>query len=174
MDAIENILSRRSVRSFSDKAVDDATLKTILTAGMSGPSAVNTRPFEFIVSRKRDVLKRMAEANGPYAGPLKEAALGIMVCGDIAKGYLGADGYFVIDCSIACQNMILAANSFGIGSVWLGTYPQMDRVNMLKKEFSLPDNIVPHSLIAFGYPKEKLHKIRELYEDNKVHMDSWN
>ena len=52
MDAIENILSRKSVREFSDKEISEQDLKTVLTAGMSGPSALNMRPFEFIVTRK--------------------------------------------------------------------------------------------------------------------------
>lgn len=52
MDAIENILSRKSVREFSNKEISEQDLKTILTAGMSGPSALNMRPYDFIVIRK--------------------------------------------------------------------------------------------------------------------------
>ena len=115
MDAIENILSRKSVREFSDKEISEQDLKTILTAGMSGPSAVNMRPFEFIVTQKPEVLEKISEANGPYSGPLKNAKLGILVCGDTDKGYLGKEGYWAIDCAIAAQNLILAANALGIG-----------------------------------------------------------
>ena len=173
MEPFENILSRKSVRTYSDRTISDELIEKILTAGMSGPSAVNKRPFEFLISTDRVVLNKMAEANGPYATPLKSAALGILVVGDISKDYLGEFGYWIIDCSIACQNIILAANSFGIGSVWLGTYPEMDRVKRLKETFSLPENIVPHSLIALGYPKKDSMQIRNLYEPQKVHRDHW-
>lgn len=173
MDTIQNIYSRRSVRKYTEKQIDDEILKQILTAGMSGPSAVNKRPFEFLVSNKKDILEKMAEANGPYAAPLKKAALGVMVMGDVSKDYIGEHGYWIIDCSIACQNMILTANSFGIGSVWLGSYPEIDRVKKLKELFSLPEHIVPHSIISFGYPEKKDSQIRNLYEEAKVHLDHW-
>ena len=75
MNGIDTILSRKSVREFSDREISKEDVKTILTAGMSGPTAVNMRPFEFIVTQKTEVLEKISEANGPYSGPLKNAKL---------------------------------------------------------------------------------------------------
>jgi nitroreductase len=81
--------------------------------------------------------------------------------------------YWIIDASIAAENMILAAQDMGIGSVWLGTYPQMDRVEKQKELFGLPDSVIPHSIIAFGYPIETVEEERNLFEADRVHYEKW-
>lgn len=154
MDALQNIMTRRSVRSYLDKPISDQDLETILQAGMAGPSCVNARDWCFLVTRDPEVLANMAEANGRPADPLKRAKLGILVLGDLERAFPPAPDYWVIDGAIAAQNMILAAHALGIGSVWLGTWPQTDRVNRQKALFDLPDTVIPHSIIAFGYPDE--------------------
>ena len=150
MDAVENILTRRSVRRYADRPVSDEDLRTILTAGMTGPSCVNARDWHFLVTRDRELLIKMAEANGRPAEPLKTAALGILVMGDLERAFQRAPDYWIIDASIAAENMILAAHALGIGSVWLGCWPQMERVEKIRRLFDLPETAVPHSLIAFG------------------------
>ena len=93
--------------------------------------------------------------------------------GDLERAFPRAPEYWVVDGSIACQNMILAAKALGIGSVWLGTWPQMDRVERQQALFDLPETVVPHSLIAFGYPADPELKGRGFYEEDRVHMDKW-
>ncbi len=173
MDAIENIMSRISVRQFSDKAITDEDLRTILEAGMAGPSCKNTRDWSFIVVRDKEMLNKMADANGPPATPLRNAQLGILVCGDLERSFELAPEYWVIDGSIATQNMILAAHALGIGSVWLGTWPQESRMQAQAELFHLPDTKKPHSMIAFGYPKEKSAKEKLIWEEDRVHYEKW-
>ena len=173
MDTIQAIKTRISTRQFSDKIISEADLHTILEAGMSGPSAVNARPWSFIVVRDKDMLNRMADGNGRAAEPLRGAALGILVCGDIERAFKAAPDYWVVDGSIACQNMILAAHAMGIGSVWLGTWPQENKINAQKELFNLPESIVPHSIIAFGYPAQESTKEKLLYEEDRVHFETW-
>lgn len=172
METLEAILSRRSVREFKADKLSEREIKNILQAGMSGPSCVNSRDWSFIVVDDKEQLNKMADANGRPAEPLRKAALGIMVCGDMQRAFEKAPEYWVIDCSIACQNMILAAEDMGIGSVWLGTYPQMDRVKAQSELFGLPKTIVPHSIIAFGYPLTNEAKVKE-YELDRVHYNEW-
>ena len=173
MDTIQAIKTRISTRQFSDKIISEADLHTILEAGMSGPSAVNARPWSFVVVRDKDMLNRMADGNGRAAEPLRGAALGILVCGDIERAFKAAPDYWVVDGSIACQNMILAAHAMGIGSVWLGTWPQENKINAQKELFNLPESIVPHSIIAFGYPAQESTKEKLLYEEDRVHFETW-
>ncbi len=128
MDANEAIFTRRSVRQFSGKAIEPDKLHQILEAAMSGPCCVNAREWAFIVVTDPAKLNQMADANGGPARPLRSAAAGILVCGDLERAFKPAPDYWVIDGAIAAQNICLCAHNLGIGSVWLGTWPQMDRV----------------------------------------------
>ncbi len=75
--------------------------------------------------------------------------------------------------------MILAAHALGIGSVWLGTWPQMDRVERQREVFGLPDTVIPHSVIAFGYPDAQAGKNppakmeKGAFEPDRIHTDRW-
>jgi nitroreductase len=148
-------------------------IDTILKAGMSAPSCVNSRDWAFVVVTDKEKLAKMADANGKPAEPLRGAAFAILVCGDLERSFKPAIDYWIIDSSIAAENMILAAHDMGIGSVWLGTYPQMDRVEKQRELFNLPDTIVPHSIIAFGYPSQPVCEERDLFESDRVHYEKW-
>ena len=147
MDALQNLFNRRSVRDFTAQPIEEEKLHRILEAGMSGPCCVNARDWSFIVVTDREKLLEMAEANGRPAQPLKKAAAAILICG---------------------------ADALGLGSVWLGTWPQMDRVEKQAALFNLPETIVPHSALALGYPADENKEPRESrYEENRVHFEKW-
>lgn len=173
MDSITNIMKRISVRQYSDQEISAQDLHTILEAGMAGPSCVNARDWSFLVVRDREMLNKMADANGRPADPLRTCQIGILICGDLERAFPRAPEYWVIDASIAAQNMILAANALGIGSVWLGTWPQMSRVQAQSELFHLPETQIPHSIIAFGYPKEEIKKDKLIWENDRVHYETW-
>ena len=174
MENLELIFSRRSIREYTDEPISDEALHTILEAGMSGPTCANTRDWSFIVVRDKETLNKMADGNGRPAGPLRGAAVGILVLGDLERAFARAQEYWVIDGAIAAQNMILAAKALGIGSVWLGTWPQMERVEKQRELFDLPETVIPHSIIAFGYPAgEESDKPHPDYEESRVHFEKW-
>lgn len=176
MEGIELIRKRRSIREYSERHISDEILHDVLDAGMRGPSCTNAKDWCFVVVRDKEILNRMADANGRPAEPLRGADIGILVCGDLDRAFKGAPDYWIIDGAIACQNIILAATDFGIGSVWLGTYPQMERVNKQRELFNLPNSVVPHSVIALGYPKnpdELELGSRSSYEASRVHFEKW-
>ncbi len=173
MNTIEAIKTRISVRRYSDQRISDEDVRTILEAAMSGPSAVNARPWSFIVIRDKDMLNKMADGNGRAAEPLRGADMGVLLCGDLNRAYQGAPDYWVVDGSIAAQNMILAAHDLGIGSVWLGTWPQENKMKAQAELFQLPEDIVPHSIIAFGYPAAPSDKVKAIWEEDRVHYGQW-
>ncbi len=173
MNTLEALFTRKSIRRFSDKPIDDETLRLILRAGMSGPCCVNARDWSFIVVRNKETLAKMAEANGRPAAPLLSAAAAVLICGDLDKAFPPAQEYWVIDGAIAAQNMTLAAHELGLGSVWLGTWPQMDRVKKQAELFSLPQTQVPHSILALGYPENSSFSERNLLDEEKIHWDKW-
>ena len=174
MNTLEALLTRRSCRKFTDKPIETEKLHQPLETAMSGPSCVNAKDWSFVVVTAPEKLAQMADANGRPAEPLRHAAAGILVCGDLGRAFRLAKDYWVIDGAIAAQNICLAAQELGLGAVWLGTWPQMDRVKAQQKLFSLPESIVPHSIIALGYPETDLTAPRESrYEDDRVHFNQW-
>lgn len=178
MEALEAIMTRKSVRHFLAEPVPDETLRTILQAAMSGPSCTNARDWQFLVVRDKAMLQKMAEANGRPAQPLRGAAVGILVCGDLTRAFPPAPDYWVVDGAIAAQNLILAAHALGVGSVWLGTWPQLERVQAQVRLFGLPAAAVPHSLIALGWPDPAKEapgprRDRPAWEESRVHWEQW-
>ena len=173
MNTVEAIMSRHSVRAYTDEPITDAELKTILDAAVSGPCCVNAQDWDFIVVRDKETLNKMADANGRPADVLRKADVGILICGNLDRAFPPAKDYWIIDGAIAGENMTLAAWELGIGSVWLGTYPQMDRVENQAKLFGLPESIIPHSVIAFGHldPEEKLRPKKPI--PDCIHYEKW-
>ena len=111
MDALEAIKKRRSVRSFLDTKVERKDLLTILEAGLTGPSACNRRPWEFVVVEDRTTLDALSKGN-LAAKPLLSAPLAIVVMGNTDKAIRRAPLYWTEDASAATENMIIAAPPF--------------------------------------------------------------
>lgn len=173
---MKEIFTRKSVRLFLDKPVAKEDQYAILKAGMAGPSAVNSRDWAFLLVDDKEVLRKMAEANGPAANPLRTAAFAVLICGDLSRSFSAAPDYWVIDGSIAAQNMLLTATELGIGSVWLGTWPQEEKVHNQAALFSLPSHIRPHSILAFGYadPNEvSRNPVKPEWEEDRLHYNKW-
>ena len=174
MNRTDALFTRRSTRQFTDRPIEPEKLHRILEAAMSGPCCVNARDWAFLVITDRERLYQMAEANGAPANPLKQAAAGILICGDLERSFPPAKDYWIVDGAIAGENICLCAHELGIASVWLGTWPQMERVQKQKELFCLPDTVIPHSIIALGYAEEEIEKPRESrYEEGRVHFERW-
>ncbi len=152
METLDAILTRHSVRTYTDEPITDEQVDMLLKCAMSGPSCTNAKDWSFIVVRDQDTLIKMADANGPPANPLRHCPLAILICGDLERAFPPAPDYWVIDGAIAGQNICLAAHAMGLGAVWLGTWPQMERVHGQRKLFDLPYSVMPHSIIALGHP----------------------
>lgn len=173
-ETVNTILKRRSIRKFTDQKIDEATVKTVLSCGMSGPTAVNARDWSFIVVDDREILRDWALISGRGGRIMAGCALAIMICADGERAVSRAPDFRIIDGSIAGQNMILAAESLGLGSVWLGVWPVQERIQAQKEYFSLPETVTPHSIIAFGYPDEDKSSLPHPdYEESRVHYNKW-
>ena len=168
---LDSINSRCSTRFFTDKKISRDLMEKIIKSAFTAPSACNLQPWEFIVITDEDTLRDMADVH-PYASMFKTATAGIIVCGNMEKCIENHEEFWTQDCSAATENILIAANSLDIGSVWTGIYPVMERCRYLSEYFNLPDNIMPFSLIALGYPGQKKNII-DKYDENKVHFDKW-
>lgn len=167
MDALEAIFTRRSIRRYTAEPVSEEDLKTILEAGMNAPSANNRQPWHFVVVDDRAKLNAITEAH-PYSKMLKEAPMAIIVCGDTGL----SETYWVQDCSAAVENILLAARALGLGTVWLGVYPDQQRVTAISKLFNVPPNTPPLAVIALGHPAEEKGRV-DRYQESRVHRNAW-
>jgi nitroreductase len=169
MDAIEAILTRRSIRRYTGEPIADGDVDTILHAAMAAPSAGNQRPWRFVVITDPETLTAAA-ASTPYGSMLLEAAVGLVVCADTRE--LKHPGMWQQDCSAATQNALLAAHALGLGAVWLGFWPKMERVEPLKAALRIPDGVEPLAVLAIGHPLE--HKPpADRFDASCVHRDRW-
>ncbi len=168
---LQFIFSRRSVRKFQDRTISDAMITDILEAAMAAPSAVKKDPWHFVVIRNRETLDLIAGIL-PHGKMLTRAAAGLLVCGDIEKAHDQLESYMLQDCSAAIENALLAANALGLGACWLGVHPRKERIEALRQLFSLPENIVPISAIALGFPGEE-PEARTRYNRELVHWETW-
>jgi len=169
MEAMEAILSRRSIRRYTGEPVPEEVIKELLEAAMSAPSANNEQPWQFVIIDDRRILDEIPRFH-PYADMLKEASLAIAVCGDMKLEAMR--GYWVQDCSAATQNILIAANARGLGAVWLGVYPNESRTRTVQKLLGLPEQVIPLCFISIGYPAEKKPPANR-YNASRVHHNHW-
>jgi nitroreductase len=169
MEAMEAILSRRSIRRYEESKIPEELIQKMLKAAMSAPSASNEQPWHFIVIDDRRILDEIPGYH-PFAGMLREAFLAIAVCGDLELQK--HEGSWTQDCSAATQNILLAAHALGLGAVWLGVHPREDRVEATRKLLSIPENVRPLCLIAVGYPAEQKPPSNR-YDVSRVHRNGW-
>lgn len=169
MEALQAILSRRSVRKYTDRPVDSDTITALLKAAMAAPSAGNQQSWRFIVVQDRTTLQKVPEVH-PYSSMVPHAQAAVVICGETAEEK--HPGYWVQDCAAATQNFLLAAHALGLGAVWLGVYPRQDRAEGLRRLLDIPDSIVPLSMVPLGYPAEQKPP-SDRYDETKVHHERW-
>lgn len=166
---IGNIMTRTSVRQYTERPISADTLETLLKAGMAAPTAVNKQPWAFVVTTGRDALDSLATLQPR----LQTAAAAITVCGDMTRAIEGEDrDFWVQDCSAATENILLAAHALGLGAVWTGVYPIAERVDNVSHALALPDSVVPMCIIAVGYPVAD-QEPKDKWDPSKVHYQRW-
>lgn len=171
--ALDIIKERKSVRHFvEDKQISDKDISIMLEAAMAAPSAANKQPWEFIVIKDRVLLDKIAEKM-PYGKFLKFAPLAIIVAGNMDRTLPDIEkDFWVQDVSAASQNLLLAAESMGLGAVWTGVYPVKDRVDTLSKILALPENIIPLNVIIIGYPTG-IDKPKDKNNSDYIHFEKF-
>ena len=163
--AIENIMTRTSIRQYKDQPVEQEKIDIMLKAAMAAPTAVNMQPWHFIVI---DDAKTIGLLSGKQP---TNAPLMIAVCGDTDKTTM-PDGngklpdFWVQDASAATENLLLAAHALGLGAVWTAAYPSMERCAEIANVLSCPQNIIPLAIVRIGYPDESPEPKNKFKEEN--------
>ncbi|MBR1731391.1 MAG: nitroreductase family protein [Ruminococcus sp.] len=150
MDFLELAADRYSVRSFSDKPVEQEKIDLILKASQLAPTAVNYQPQKIYVLKSEEALEKINSlCRCIYGAPLV-----FLICSDERKTWKSQTepGYSAgeMDCSIVCPHMMFEPWELGIGSVWVRLFD----VEKVAKAFNLPPYIKPICLLPVGYATE--------------------
>lgn len=160
---IENILTRRSIRAFSEKDIKRDELEEILKAGLYAPSGMNRQTWQFTAIMNRDKIQALAKL---IEGKLSRAGYNfynpsvIVLVSNEKTSLWGKE-----DSACALENMFLAAHSLGIGSVWINQLKDIcddAEIRSYLQEVGVPDDHIVYGVAALGYavkePKQDVVK----------------
>lgn len=178
---LQNILNRKSVRKYTGRELSEEQIETLLRAGMAAPSGMNVQPWSFVVVTDREVAARLV--SGRVNSMYTEAPCLIVVCGETTvmrrpRGESDAEPVAVendnwtADCAAVTENILLAAESMGLGAVWTAAYPYEDRYGLIKEVLGLPDNVLPYAVVPVGYPAEDPAP-KDKWKPEKIHRNRW-
>ena len=172
-DVLDIIKSRRSVIQFLPKFVDWDKISKICDAGRHAPSSGNIQNWKFIVILEADLKQKLAESCYEQYDISIAGAL-IVVCGEPEKAerYYGLRGerlYTIQNCAAAIQNMLIEAQSLGLGTRWLYGFDE----DNIKSLLSIPDEVRPQAVIAVGYPKITPKKPPKYPLESLVYFHRW-
>ncbi|MCX7857792.1 MAG: nitroreductase family protein [Deltaproteobacteria bacterium] len=168
MEILTLIKSRRSIRVYEEKSIEDDQLKIVLEAARWAPTGANLQPWHFIVIRD----KKMREEIGKYAkffflksAHVQNAPCIIVLCYEKNKGRFG-----IYDATLAGANILIMAQSLGLGTCWIGAFDEMK----IKQLLDIPENVAVVALITIGYPKENPDPPPRFELEKIVHYENWH
>ena len=148
MDVIEAIRSRRSIRSYKDKPIEDEKLKAILESARLSPSASNRQERKFVVVTDKAMREKLVDAahGQRFVG---QAPVVIVACATETTHIMPCEEpSYPIDMAIAVDHITLEAVEQGLGTCWIGAFKQDE----VKKLLGIPDNVRVVALLPLGYP----------------------
>ena len=163
---LQLIFSRRSIRQYTDQPVSEADISGLLEAGMAAPSAMNKRPWHLVAVSDKQVLQDISQSP-PYGRTLPGAPLVIVVCGDPS-----GSSWWLQDCTLATQNILVAAAGLGLGGVFLGCHDKPEREGPSRQALGIPDEIGMASVLCIGHPAEEKES-RTQFDPAQAHRDRW-
>jgi nitroreductase len=165
-ETLEWIFKRRSIRAYTDEPISDEQVEALLQAAMAAPSANDQRPWAFVVVRdaaKKEALGKLHS----WSTMCANAAVVFVVLGDTEES-----NHWVEDCSAATENLLLAATSMGIGTVWVAVYPHSEIESKARQLLKIPERFRVLCLVPAGKPA-RAKPARTRYEAGKVHIDTF-
>ena len=172
---IEILRRRRSIRSYTDQPVDKESIELLTEALLRAPSSRNNQPWTFILVDDRSLLAKLSAAKESGSVFLKNAPLGIVICGDPAKSDV-----WIEDCAIAAVLVQVVAQSLGLGSCWIQIRERRHDAGSSAQEFireavGIPEQIMVASIISIGHPAEQREPVAQGELDyGKIRHNKYN
>jgi nitroreductase len=179
---MQNILNRKSVRSYNGEAIPDTVMQNILRAAMSAPTGMDISPWSFVVLTDKSQYDSIFAGNGNMKKFMESGAV-VVVCADTTvtrPTRENPDGPAVTrpnpmwrdDIAAATENLLLAVEAYGLGACWTACYPFPETMAPVKKALGLPAEVVPYAVVPIGYhdgstqPKDK-------WAPARIHYGRW-
>lgn len=166
---LDNIFTRKSVRSYTDREVTPEQIECMLRAAMAAPSGMNLQPWRFVVVTEKVTKEKLAVG---FNKMIAKAPVAIVVCGKTTGKLGGTNHNWTADCAAATENLLLAAESLGLGAVWTACYPYEDRMRPAIESLGLPEDITPYCIIPVGYPAGN-DKPKDKWKPENIHYEKW-
>lgn len=163
--ALDSIFSRRSIRKFKRQPVPRELINKIVEAGQRAPTACGMQTYSFILITDNKLREEIYKAIGKQKC-MEEAPVWIIVCADMSrqlklfevlgvKTEMGPLGKFVpavVDAALVAENIVIATQALGLGSVFVGSV--WEAMKKIADLLGLPKNVMPMVLVCMGYPDE--------------------
>jgi nitroreductase len=151
---INLLRSRRSIRKYQHKSIEDGHLETLKEALLRCPSSRGINPWRFVFVDDPDLLAGLSKAKEHGSSFVKDAALSIVVCGDETSSDV-----WIEDCSIASVVAHLTAHSLGLGSCWIQIRNRPHCKEQMagayiRELLGIPSHLKVEAIVAIGYPAE--------------------
>ena len=163
MDVLQAIAERRSIRDYDGKIPSEEVVYSIIESGRLAPSAGNRQPYRFVVVWDRDKIRRIAKASMPF---LSKA--GVIIVG-VADPKL-SPRWYPVDTAIALEHMVLATQSQGMGTCWIGAFNEEE----VKKILQIPKDVTIVAMLGVGYPKPKPSPTSRKNMEEVACRDQWD
>jgi nitroreductase len=185
MNLYDMVMKRRSVRIFKDQEIPEPLIEKMLDAAMNAPSGGNIQPLSIILIRSMEGRKKLAELAGGQPW-VRNAPLSMIFCLDFYRVKKWAEmcqtdfrgeeaiNHFLIayaDLMVAAQNVVILAEGFDLGSVYIGSIQhEMDET---RNFFEIPEYVLPMMVLSIGYPKSIPQNIPKLKKEIIVHHERY-
>ena len=157
---MQNILNRKSVRSYNGEAIPDSVMENILRAALSAPTGMDIRPWHFVVLTDKSQYETIFEGNHNMKKFMESGAI-VVVCADTTVTRApreNPDGpaetrpnpMWRDDIAAATENLLLAVEAYGLGACWTACYPFPETMAPVKKNLGLPAEMVPYAVVPIG------------------------
>lgn len=179
---MNNILNRKSVRSYNGQAIPDLVMQDLLRAAMAAPTGMDIRPWSFVVLTDKGQYETIFEGNHNMKKFMESGAI-VVVCADTTvtrptrenpngPAVTRPNPMWRDDVAAATENLLLAVEAYGLGACWTACYPFPETMAPVKKGLNLPAEVVPYAVVPIGYhdgttnPKDK-------WDATRIHLGRW-
>ncbi len=177
LEFMDVVATRKSIRDYLPKDVEEEKLTQILEAARTAPSWANKQCCRYIVVKDKNKIEELA---GMFIGWIKQAPVLVVACANPKdSGSRNGMDYYLVDVGISMQQLVLAATNFGLGSCWIGGFDE----SKIKQTLQIPENVKVVALTPIGYPadvsvKSKLVRAGAGSDKRKpideiVHKEKW-
>ena len=185
MDLYDTMMKRRSVRAFHDKEIPEPMIEKLLDVANNATSGGNIQPLSIILVRSQEGREKLAQLAGGQPW-VKNAPVSMIFCLDFYRIKKWAEmcqtdfrgqqalNHFLIayaDLMAAAQNVVIFAESLGLGSVYIGSIQH--EIDEMRKSFEIPEYVLPMMALCLGYPKSIPRTIPKLKKEAIVHQEKY-